>query len=274
MTTNDLEMLDTFTTAYTDNTPTGDGLLRINWYNGDPKQRTPGAFFVSSRKLEALGLEAPTAPWKETERTFSSGKSEQGYEAPALKLMAIGTRQQDCIVSGDDGSLTWLDGRTDKNSRPQGWSVYVELLCVAQGFSHGPVVWSSKRVKTSMGILVGVLGTYRRELLDEVKKARKNPKIPAWAFWLPVRGAVDAKNTPIYEKTAGAVVTPPTLVLPAGEVGEVAKSLFVGGELLAYGEQVRGEWDAWLRTRPGDARVQAPAEVNTGAQATDDTLPF
>lgn len=275
MSTNDLSTLDTFATQYTDNAPQGDGLLRINWYNGDPKLKTPGAFFVAQKSLDALGIEAPGAPWKPVTRTFSTGNSEDGYEAPALKLMTIGARQQDCTID-TDGNLTWLEGRTDKNARPNGWSVFAELLCVAQGFGHGPVVWRSKRVKTSMGMLVGILGTYRRELLDEVKKARKNPKIPAWAFWLPIRGAVDAKGAPVYEKTQGAPVTPPTLVLPDGDALERAKALFVGGELLSYGEAIRGEYDAWLSTRPGDARAAAPAEVHNGVQEMepDSALPF
>lgn len=274
MSTNDLGALDTFTTAYTEQQQGGDGLLRINWYNGEPKMKTPGMFFVESAKLEAMGLEAPGAPWKPETRTFEDGTSKDGYAAPALKLMAIGARQQDIII-GDDNSLTWLDGRTEKGKRPERWSVFVELLCVAQGFQHGPVVWSSRRIKSSMGILIGVLGTYRKELLDEVKKARRNPKIPAWAFWLPVRGAVDAKGAPIYEQTKGKPVTPPTLVLPHADPMENAKALFVGGEMLAYGEQVRGEWDAWLSTRPGDAR-QAAAPVDNGVQEMepDHALPF
>lgn len=277
MSTNDLTMLDTFTTAYTDNTPQGDGLLRINWYNGDPKQRTPGAFFVSHKSLEAMGVEAPGAPWKEATRTFSTGTTDEGYEASALKFMAIGVRQQDVVLDGEGRVVEWLEGRTAKEARPDGWSVVVELLCIAQGFQHGPVVWRSKRVKTSMAMVASILPTYRKELLDEVKKARKNPKIPAWAFWLPIRGAVDAKGAPVYEKTAGAMVTPPTLVLPAGDAVEVAKSLFVGGELLSYGEQMRGEWDTWLTTKPGDARAQAvEAPHNNGVQEMepDSALPF
>lgn len=270
----DLASLDTFATAYTDNAPQGDGLLRINWYNGDPKQRTPGAFFVPQKSLDALGVEAPSAPWKATTRTFSTGNSEDGYEAPALKLMAIGVRQQDCCIDAE-GNITWLETRTDKTNRPSGWSVFVEMLCIAQGFQHGPVVWRSKRVKTSMAMVASILPTYRREMLDEVKKAKRNPKIPAWAFWLPIRGAVDPKGAPVYEKTQGAPVTPPTLVLPqlAGE--ELWKALYVGGELLAYGEQVRGEYDAWLTTRPGDAR-SAPVDVNNGVKTIEDDsgLPF
>lgn len=274
MTTNDLNALDNFATQYTDNAPSGDGLLRINWYNGDPKQRTPGAFFVPQKSLDALGLEAPGAPWKPVTRTFSTGNSEDGYEATALKLMAIGVRQQDCTID-TEGNITWLEGRTDKAHRPNGWSVFAELLCVVQGFQHGPVVWRSKRVKTSMGMLVGILGTYRRELLDEVKKARKNPKIPAWAFWLPVRAALDPKGAPVYEKTQGSPVTPPTLVLPDGDVMARATALFVGADLLTYGEELRGQFDTWLVTKPGDAAPVA-TETNNGVQEMepDTALPF
>jgi hypothetical protein len=276
MSTNDISMLDTFTTAYNEPAQGGDGLLRIHWYNGEPKMKTPGAFFVEAGKLEALGIEAPGAPWKPETRTFEDGGSKDGYGTPALKVMAIGARQQDIII-GDDGALTWLEGRTEKGNRPEKWSIFVEMLCVVQGFQHGPVVWSSRRIKSSMGILAGVLGAYRRELLDEVKKARRNPKIPAWAFWLPVRGAVDAKGAVIYEQTKGKPVTPPTLVLPDGDAMARASALFVGSELLSYGEAIRGEYDTWLNTKPGDARVAAPAEPahnSVQEMEPDHALPF
>lgn len=266
MTTNDFATLDTFATQYNEPTQGGDGLLRIHWYNGEPKLKTPGAFFVEESRLEALGLAAPTAPWKPETRTFEDGTTKSGYGVSAVKLMAIGLRQQD-IVIGEDNSITWLETRPQKQQRPDKWSIYVEMLCVVKGFDHGPVVWASRRIKSSMGILAGVLGAYRREILDEVRKAKKNPKIPAWAFWLPVRGAVDAKNAPVYEQTKGKPVTPPIFVRPEGEVMDVAKSLFVGSELLAYGEALRGQYDTWLATRPGDARTAQPVAAPVEEEA-------
>jgi len=189
--THDINDLNTFATAYQDNAPQGDGLCRINWLNGDPGSRTPGAFFVTRRRIEDHGITVEGSPWREIDRTFRSGSSESGYEARALKLAVLGVRQHDVIVD-TEGVMTYIPRPPRGAPKPNGWSLYVEVLVMAQGLDT-PVVWSSKRIKTTMG-LVSMLREYRTALLEPFRRERKNPGVPSWAFWLPVRGEVDAKQ--------------------------------------------------------------------------------
>ena len=139
----------------------------------------------------------------------------------------------------------------------------VEVLVMAQGLDT-PVVWSSKRIKTSMG-LVSMLREYRTALLEPFRRERKNPGVPSWAFWLPVRGEVDARKQPVYEKTKGSPVTPPKLILPDGDVATMARALYVGKALLERGEALRAQYDAWLRETPA-----APAAAPTPTPVSED----
>lgn len=254
MTDQELNTLSTFETGYTDSTPTGDGLLRINWYNGDPKLKTPGAFFVSQKRLDAAGIDAPDAPWQPVSRTFNDGSTDDGYGLAKARLQILGIRRQDCALDADGRITQWLNGLTRKEDRPFGWSIFVEVLLHTPGFPM-PVVWSSKRVKTSMAIVANIARDFKQHILEPARKHYNNPKIPGYAFWALIKGAVDAKGAPIYEKTQGAPVTPPTLIVPDKEGVELFKALFVGNDLLQWGEEQRGIYDDWLRTLPGDART-------------------
>ena len=271
MTTFDINDLASFTSAYTDNAPVGDGLARIHWHNGDPGARTPGSFFLTRRNAENNGVTVNGSPWREITRTFRSGESEDGYEARALKIAVLGVRQHDVVID-PEGVMTYV-GRTPRGAaRPAGWSLYVEILCMAQGLNQ-PVVWASKRIKTSMA-MVTMLRAYRFELLDQVKQEKRNPNVPSWAFWLPIRGEVDAKRQPVYERTKGAPVTPPKLILPEGDALTMARNLYVGKQLLEIGEELRNEYDGWLKATPADAAPPAAPSHNTPQPIGDDDLSF
>lgn len=260
--THDINDLTTFATAYQDNAPQGDGLCRINWLNGDLGSRTPGAFFVTRRRIEAHGVTVEGSPWREIDRMFRSGSSESGYEARALKVAVLGVRQHDVTID-TDGVMTYIPRPPRGAPKPAGWSLYVEVLVMAQGLDT-PVVWASKRIKTSMG-LVSMLREYRTALLEPFRRERKNPGVPSWAFWLPVRGEVDARRQPVYEKTKGSPVTPPKLILPDGDVATMARALYVGRALLDRGEALRAQYDAWLRETPA-----APAAAPITPPVTED----
>lgn len=262
MTTFDINDLASFSSAYSDNAPVGDGLARIHWHNGDPGAKTPGAFFLTKRNAENNSVTVHGSPWREITRQFRSGSSEDGYEARALKIAVLGVRQHDVTIDSD-GVMTYV-GRTPRGAaRPAGWSLYVEILCMAQGLDQ-PVVWASKRIKTSMAMTT-LLRAYRLELLEPIRQEKRNPNVPSWAFWLPIRGDVDAKRQPIYEKTKGAPVTPPKLILPDGDVATMARALYVGKALLERGEALRAQYDAWLRETPA-----APAAAPTPTPVSED----
>lgn len=261
MAESDIDTLRTFTPYHNDDTPAGDLFLRVNWYNGDPKLRTPGAFFVSKKRLDALGMDEPCPPWRVQTRTFSSGREEEGFCLERARLQIIGVRRQDVVLDADGYVKAWLTAPVDRNNRPEGWSIFVEVLGYMPGFDT-VIVWSSKRVKTSMAILTNILRDFKYRVLDPARKHYKNPKIPTYAFWAQVRSAVDAKGFPIYEKTRGTHVTPPILIVPDKSDAALFESLYVGNDLLRWAEEQRMYYDAWLRQRPGDARISDPRVTN------------
>jgi len=262
MSDQDLSYLDSFSTQYDDGFAQGDGSLRINWYNGAPMLRTPGAFFVTKRRMEALGVEALGSPWREVTRVFASGEEEDGWETAKLRISPIGVRTQDCAVK-TDGGLEFLTGRYTKENRPPGWSIYVELMCMIEGFS-GPVKWSAKRIKTSMAIING-WRAYRKEILDEARRARKNPRIPAWAFWVTVSSAVDAKGKPVYEDTSegGPKVTPPMWQWPVGTTEQRIAAMYVGASLLHQGRDIRESFDTFFTTNIDGTPTDAASAKST-----------
>jgi hypothetical protein len=270
-----LSDLDTFSTQYDDTFSTGDGSLRINWYNGTPMLRTPGAFFVSQRRLEQVGADSLDNPWKKVTRVFASGEEEDGWETAKLKLAPIGIRTQDVNIK-PDGVLEFLTGRFSRENRPSGWSVYTELLCMVEGWD-GPVKWSAKRIKTSMAIING-WRAYRKEILDEARRTRKNPRIPAWAFWATVASAVDAKGKPIYEDTSenGPKVTPPVWQWPLGSTEERISAMYVGKTMLNRGEALRSEFNMFFTTNvDGSPNGSGNGGVNpsNGSHSTHNTAP-
>jgi hypothetical protein len=68
-----------------------------------------------------------------------------------------------------------------------------------------------------------------------------------------VRGEIDTRKQPVYEKTKGSPVTPPKLILPDGDVVTMARALYVGKALLERGEALRAQYDEWLRESPSTA---------------------
>lgn len=260
------DILKTFRSQYDDNTPIGDGLLRVNWYNGDPKQKTPGQFFVSRKRLEAAGVEPPSTPWVEAERTFSNGATEEGYALSQARIQFIGIRRQDCVLDVDGRIVQWLPPFTPRGARPEGWSIYVEALICTPGFDV-PLVWASKRVKTSMGILVA-LRDLRNLVVEPARRHYNNRSIPVYAFWALVRGDVDARGAPVYERTSGAPVTPPKLVTLDAQPPELFRKLFVGRDLLERAEALRVEYDEWLRQMPEQARQMQTAQTQTAPAAS------
>jgi hypothetical protein len=260
--------LSTFATAYDDAMGLSDGSLRINWYNGAPMMRTPGAFFVSTRRLEGLGIDGLGAPWRKVDRVFASGDAEEGWETQALKVAPIGIRTQDVVIK-PDGGLEFLSGRVSKEGRPAGWSIYTELLCMIEGFD-GPVKWSAKRIKTSMAIING-FRLYRKEVLDEARRARKNPRIPSWAFWVLIKSEVDGKGKPVYQDTTegGPKVTPPQWGWPSGTTEDRVSAMYVGKRLLHKGEELRSEFNAFFTTSIGGDPVGGGAVAAVAAPELD-----
>lgn len=266
-----------YSTAYVEAGRESDGLPRIQWRNGVPAASTPGHFFVDAERVEALGLQAPAAPWKAFTATFASGDTKDGCRCDGAKLQIIGVRQQDAVRDAE-GRLTFLAQRPDRNARPQGWTVVVELLCGFEGF-EAPVVIRSRTIKTSMALVIDVYGGMRALRKDAGKLAGKT--IPPWFFYAPVRGAKDDKGKPVYEntKTKGPVVTPPRLILPGDKQGrDLFNALYVGKDLVDWGEEVYQRWADWLKEPIGGVEPPtAPAMSGKNVPQPlddDDVVPF
>jgi len=253
--------------AFADETTnTGDGLLRVNWHNGDVKQKTPGAFFVEDDRLERSGYDAPGKPWAQTQRTFNDGSSKSGYGTPGAKIAVIGWRQQDAVCNTEGRVERFLTGRTPKAERPNGWTCVVEVLCLMDGFGMQPVVWRSNRIKSSMAFLLNIVPTYDDAIFKDAKAAAKaaGRQVYRWSFWMPIRGAKTPDGAPVFEKTQGQPVTPPTLILPDGKTGrDLWSALYTGAEIVKRGIELRTEWDAWFSQPIGGGQQQAqPAGRN------------
>lgn len=264
-----------YTTTYQETSRESDGLLRIQWRNGQPAASTPGHFFVEADRLEALGMEAPAEPWKPFTAVFANGDSKDGYRCDAAKLQIIGVRQQDATRDAD-GRLTFLTQRSDRNNRPDGWTVVVEMLCGIEGFDT-PVVIRSRTIKTSMALIIEIYSKMRDLRRDAGKLAGK--ALPPWFFFAPVAGAKDAKGKVVYEKTKGAMVTPPRLVLPAGEGRDLYNALYVGREFVQWGEAAYQERADWLKEPIGVSEappvvVPALSGKNVPQPIEDDGVPF
>lgn len=259
-------------TSYADAPQVGDGLMRVHWFNGDQRTRTRGAFFASSLRFGDHGI-TPGAPWREVSRAFNSGETEDGYEAHTVRISVLHVRKADIVFDADQ-QVRYIDRPPRGAPRPMGWSLHVEVLCMIEGLGiEQAVVWSSKRVKTSMAIM-DVLASYKREITDPMRRETGRAFAPWWG-WLTISGAVNDQKQPVYEKTKGAPVTPPTLLLPPGTARERAKRMWVGPEVAARGEELYKEFAEWA-TRPlGSAAPPAAPSHNTPQPiADDDDTPF
>lgn len=234
--------------TYADET-TGDGLLRMQWRNGEPKLKTAGRFFVDK---ERLGDRAIAEPWTEATEVFESGAEVEAYIAPRLRVAIIGVRQQPFSWEGPQDSRRkvwhekWIEGG----------SMQVEALCFVQGLADhtavDPVVWTSSTIKTSFAIIGSKAPSINVTLRALLKAAKvfSGKDMPLWSFWLPIAGQVDAKGKPDYVPTKGKAVTPPYAFVPTGELTrDHLNKLYVGRELLEHGANLRAVWAEWLKER-------------------------
>lgn len=265
------EFLASTSSAYTEQEQDGDGLLRIHWHNGDQQQRTPGSFFVSAARCDDHGI-TPQAPWKPVTKTFRSGSSEAGFEATHIKLALIAQRRSDIIID-EAGVMTMIDPIARGAVRPQGWSLLIDLLVIAEGFGVTPVVWSSKRIKTSLAML-DILKAFRDELLRPVQRTMTR-RVPPYYYWMQIASRRDEQRRVLYERTKGAPVTPPDLFLgDDDDVNATARKLFVGVEIARAAEALYIEHATWSTSLQRTAAPAAAPSRNAPKPIDDADMPF
>ena len=249
----------------------GDGLIRIQWRNGEPKLRTAGYFFVSR---ERLGDFAPETPWTPCEEVFESGATTEGYKTEVLKLAIIGVRQQP-FIRRESGKY-WLE---EYAKGEQGASLQVDVLCVAEGLqSLGLVVWGSATVKTGFAIVArhdGIVHQLYQEVLKPAQ-ALAGREFRPWCFWSTIATERDKGKKVVYTPTQGKPVTRPVLVLPEKIEKATLNAIYVGKEMVVWGETQRAAYDEWLKERrTNEPRAsESSARKNEPVIVEDADLPF
>lgn len=267
-------------TAYEEQTTGGgDGLPRFYWMNGEPRDKSPGRFWMDAERAESAGLVDLPKPWVLVEHTFKRGETANLYVSPALYIAPISWRQQNFMKNASGGVETWIEERKFAKLAPNE-GIAFELFCLVQGIEQ-PMVLSLKSTKASMAWAANILPEYSK-LRTEIKKSRTGQVIPPWWFWLAIRSAIgDKDKKPVYETINGSVITPPIWVAPDNLHDRATwKSMYVGTEIAAAGEAAYVETGkAWAAKRISEgysAQPDAPAANgrNVPQAYTEDEAPF
>ena len=279
---------------YDDGEGQGDGLIRIQWRQGDAKQGTGGYFYLGSANVPE-GF-TPGAPWVAHQEYFKNSRTrEPGWKAEALPMYIICARGQTYKKDGAGGVGEWLES-WPKGGASNEYGQHADVLLVADGLEElGPVCWSTNSTTTAFAILGGadpkrnpkggILHRIREEVLgaaDAVSKKltdRKKKKL-YWLFKVTVSTETDAKGATVYTATkSGTDITRPVPVLPAKVDATWLGDAYVGPEVAQYGRDLRAQYETWRATRKtNDAPVAAaarPGGRNVPQAIEDDKdLPF
>jgi hypothetical protein len=256
----------------------GDGLIRIQWRNGEARTKTGGYFFVAS---ERLGDFVPSAPWEPYTDTFNDGTEAEGYKADALQIAVIAARQQP-FIRKDTGKV-WLEKYAKGE---QGASLQVDVLCIAEGLEElGAIVWGSATVKTSFAIVGrpdGILHRIKSDILKPASDLAKRDMRP-WCFWAPISTELDGKGKVVYTATQGKPVTRPVLALPPTVDKTWLQAQFTGKQMATFGENLREDYDEWVKERRTNEAPQPTEQPptkngnghrNAPVELTEEDIPF
>ena len=255
----------------------GDGLTRIQWRNGVPREKTGGYFFVIG---ERLGDFTPSAPWSAFTDTFDNGSTADGYKADSLRLAIIAVRQQP-FVGVQQGEFKTKIWREKYAKNEPGASIQVDVLCAAEGLEElGMIVWSSATVKTGFAIVGkpdGIVHMIDSAILKPASALAKKTMRP-WCFWATISTERDAQGKVVYTPTKGKTVTKPALILPKEVTKAWLVAAYTGSEMLRYGEEQRAAYDDWVRERRTNDAPATPAQPvggrNVPQPIDDENLPF
>jgi len=270
---------------YNDNDQ-GDGLLRIQWRNGEQRVRTGGYFFVPA---DRLGDMVPGAPWEAYTDTFNDGSEVDGYKAEQLDMLIFCVRQQPFIWSapaGSPGRYKIWGTRWQRGEANQG--MQVEVLALVEGFGDEPVVWSSATIKTSFAIIgrggkgekPGIIASISEHLVRPAEKSG-NVKLDTYCFLATVATEKDDKGKIVYTPTQGKAVTRPVLVLPETPDLEWVRMRYAGtANIRDTLIPLRQQYEDWRRERrTNDSEPSEPGETaapngRNVPEEVDDDLPF
>ena len=260
--------------SYSEDEAQGDGLIRIQWRQGDPKTETPGFFFLAGENVPE-GFQ-PGKPWTAHTEYFEGTRARvAGWKAEALPVAIVCARAQP-YIRGE--RKTWLD-KWPKDT--PNVAMHVDVLLVADGLQElGPVCWSTNGTKTSFAIIGRARGKEPGGILDQLKTlilipagklAGRDLSKQPWIFWATIATNRDAKGKIVYTETPGKLVTLPVLQLPATIDKAYLNSVYAGREMAEYGETVRRDYDAWKQAKftndepqPAKAGKNVPQPIEDG----------
>jgi hypothetical protein len=277
MTTNDFDTGTTLPT-YHDETQ-GDGLLRIQWRNGEQRFQSAGRFFIPQ---DSIGDMVPAAPWEPSTEVFNDGTKAEGYIATQLRMAILCVRNQPFCWSAPFGTAgRYKIWQTKWNREEDNQSMQVEVLAWVEGLEQlaQPVVWTSATVKTSFAIIGrgdGILDQLDKMIVKPAQKAG-GTKLDSYCFWATIAAEKDSKGKNVYATTRGQSVTKPVLVLPANPDLPWLRTQFVGTALIRdVLAPWREEFEEWRKERRSNLEEDAAPEPshNTPQPYSPDEAPL
>ena len=280
--TNDLDGM-TFG-DYQDEDSRGDGIVRIQWRQGDVKAGTPGYFFLAGDNVPE-GF-TPGAPWVATNEYFEMTRTRSaGWKADELPVCVICARAQP-YLRGEQ--KTWID-KWPKGAAANTVGQHADVLLIAAGLeSLGPVCWSTNSTTVAFAIITGpdpkrtpaggILHRIREEVLKPAGQAFKPQRDltrQPWLFWVTIHSQRDAKGAVVFTPTAGKDVTLPVVDIPTQVDLAWLKQAYSGKDMAQYGEDMRLTYDLWKNTRFTNEAQPTPTGKNAPQPitVTDDGVP-
>lgn len=222
-------------------TPSGDGLPRIWYFNGvDAKTvRTNGEFYT---KFDAGD------GWKSSNRF----QDEEGFSTAALFWAPVVYREQWFTVDPETKRTIWL-----AHYQP-GARKYSEQIGFARGIDGASVLVSKGMTSRAIYGKGGIIDTFTSTVGLFARKAGKLT-LPSWALYIPMVPPTDKKGNPVYTKLdQGSIVTTPVCDARYTEkvTHETIDALYVGPELLALGAEMVIQYKQWAVERRGGHDAQ------------------
>lgn len=271
--------------SYQDDDAQGDGLVRIQWRQGDVKQGTPGYFYLSARDV-AEDFQ-PGAAWQACQEYFEQTDTrDKGWKAETLPVAIICARAQ-AYRRGD--VKEWLES-WPKGGDSADIAMHCDVLLIADGLQDlGPVVWSTNATTTAFAVIGkadpkkdpqgGILHRIREQVLGSADKAAKvayrKAKKLYWLFWIEIGSQRDDKGAVVFTKTKAKAVTKPVPLLPTAIDMAWLKKNYVGEEMAAYGNEMRQAYEEWRAAkRTNDAPIPVKTGRNVPQEIEPEDVPF
>jgi len=235
------------------------------WHNGQQAMKALGGVqftggVVMPKRYLPDGFALPG--WAEERITFRSGKEETALTSSEVVLAPIRTRFRWFARQGNETAYF------PRNAYVMGANMrgHLQVLVAVKGAAE-PIVITFKG-KASQAFETALKDFSAKVVQAANRQAPKGKALPRYAFWMTIVPGPHAKAGSAGQE---AVVTLPTLGLPAGITREHLHASYVGRDnLIRFQEwhQEAGPWvEAWEKTVPGHAETAFDYEDETDGGA-------